>query len=123
MIPIAQPLADENTTKRIQKVMKERRGTGKVHRGIKHCQKMVLKNTNGILVLAADTTPMDLITHLPALCEERNIPYIFVHTRHSLKVVNPKSVLVTCCFIEVDDYMADERVQRVVARCLYNANG
>ena len=38
----------------------------------------------GIVVLAADISPMDVISHIPILCEDHNIPYIFVTSRAEL---------------------------------------
>lgn len=34
-----------------------------------------------ILVLAANIYPMDVISHIPVLCEENKIPYIFVSSK------------------------------------------
>lgn len=41
-------------------------------------------NASGIVVIAADISPMDVISHLPVLCEDHNIPYIFVQSRAEL---------------------------------------
>jgi H/ACA ribonucleoprotein complex subunit 2 len=38
----------------------------------------------GIVILAADISPMDVISHIPVLCEDHNIPYIFVQSRAEL---------------------------------------
>jgi len=35
-------------------------------------------------VIAGDISPIDVITHLPVLCEEANIPYIFVPSKEEL---------------------------------------
>jgi H/ACA ribonucleoprotein complex subunit 2 len=35
-------------------------------------------------VLAADISPMDVISHIPVLCEDHGIPYIFVSSRAEL---------------------------------------
>lgn len=120
MIPIAQPLASANTVKRIQKMIKEKRQTPKLHRGIKHCQKAVVRCPKGLLILCADITPMDLITHLPGICEEKNIPYIFVGSKQDLKIASPKSECVTCCFVEVESYSESERTAKIVAESCYN---
>lgn len=120
MIPIAQPLASMNTVKRIQKIIKEKRHTPQLHRGIKHCQKAVLRYARGLLVLCADITPMDLITHLLGICEEKNIPYIFVESKRDLKIASPKSDCVTCCFVEVDSYSGCERMEKVVKESCYS---
>jgi H/ACA ribonucleoprotein complex subunit 2 len=38
----------------------------------------------GVVVLAADISPMDVISHIPVLCEDHGIPYIFVPSRAEL---------------------------------------
>jgi H/ACA ribonucleoprotein complex subunit 2 len=38
----------------------------------------------GIVILAADISPMDVISHIPVLCEDHNVPYIFVTSRAEL---------------------------------------
>ncbi len=39
---------------------------------------------HGIVILAADISPMDVISHIPVLCEDHNIPYVFVPSRAEL---------------------------------------
>ena len=34
-----------------------------------------------IMVLAANIAPIDVISHIPVLCEENDIPYIFVSSK------------------------------------------
>jgi H/ACA ribonucleoprotein complex subunit 2 len=38
----------------------------------------------GIVILAADISPMDVISHIPILCEDHNVPYVFVTSRAEL---------------------------------------
>lgn len=38
----------------------------------------------GVVVLAADISPMDVISHIPVLCEDHGVPYIFVPSRAEL---------------------------------------
>lgn len=51
----------------------------------------------GIVVIAADISPMDVISHIPVLCEDHNVPYIFVTSRAELgaaaKTKRPTSVV------------------------------
>jgi len=43
------------------------------------------KNTRGEeIILAADTEPLAILLHLPLLCEDKNVPYIFVPSRAAL---------------------------------------
>lgn len=39
---------------------------------------------HSVIVIAADISPMDVISHIPVLCEDHNIPYIFVTSRTEL---------------------------------------
>ena len=36
------------------------------------------------MILAADISPMDVISHIPVLCEDHNVPYVFVTSRAEL---------------------------------------
>ncbi|CAD26004.1 HIGH MOBILITY GROUP-LIKE NUCLEAR PROTEIN (HMG2) [Encephalitozoon cuniculi GB-M1] len=96
MIPIASPLASESTEEMIAKLVRSQAERGGLATGIKKCQKRVLEGSKGLLVLTADTTPMDLITHLPALCEDRGTKYVFVRSKSSI----PNGF--TCVFLEMD---------------------
>jgi H/ACA ribonucleoprotein complex subunit 2 len=40
--------------------------------------------TNSLMVLAGNITPIDVITHLPVLCEDKDIPYIYVPYKEDL---------------------------------------
>lgn len=66
-------------------------------RGVKECVKAIRKSPvatpatlassappPGIVVLAADISPMDVISHIPVLCEDHNLPYLFVPSRAEL---------------------------------------
>jgi H/ACA ribonucleoprotein complex subunit 2 len=63
-------------------------------RGVKEVVKALRKSTPssttsssspiGVVILAADISPMDVISHIPVLCEDHNIPYIYVTSRAEL---------------------------------------
>ena len=36
------------------------------------------------MILAGNITPIDVITHIPILCEEKDIPYIYVPAKEHL---------------------------------------
>lgn len=38
----------------------------------------------GVVILAGDISPPDVISHIPVLCEDVNVPYIFVTSRAEL---------------------------------------
>lgn len=51
----------------------------------------------GICIIAADVSPADVISHIPVLCEENHIPYVFVRSRMELGIAaetkKPTSVI------------------------------
>jgi H/ACA ribonucleoprotein complex subunit 2 len=96
MIPIARPLASAEVQQRIVKLISKRDGK-KLRTGVKACQKAIEGGMDGLLVLTADTTPMDLISHLPVLCEEEQVKYVFVGRKKDL----PRSY--TCVFLEKEE--------------------
>ncbi|KAG5858998.1 ribosomal protein L7Ae [Encephalitozoon hellem] len=104
MIPIASPLASEPVEEVIAKLISEQAERSTLSTGIKKCQKRILEGSKGLLVLTADTTPMDLITHLPALCEDRGVKYIFVRKKSSI----PGRF--TCVFLEMDGGDASNKI-------------
>ena len=37
-----------------------------------------------VVFIAGDISPIDVITHLPVLCEDHNIPYVYVPSKEDL---------------------------------------
>lgn len=37
-----------------------------------------------LVIFAGDVTPVDIMCHMPAVCEEKNIPYIYTPSRLEL---------------------------------------
>lgn len=53
-----------------------------------------------LLVLAADITPIDIISHLPVMSEDAGIPYVFVTSKeelgHASSTKRPTSCVMVC---------------------------
>jgi H/ACA ribonucleoprotein complex subunit 2 len=75
---IASPLASEKLTKKLFKVVKKASKAKHLKRGIKEVVKAIRKGNKGIVMLAGDISPVDVITHIPVYCEENGIPYVYV---------------------------------------------
>ncbi|KAI0885572.1 L30e-like protein [Annulohypoxylon maeteangense] len=93
LVPFAKPLADEKATKKVMKTVRKAAKHKTLKRGVKEVVKSLRKspasgpgNTSfpGVVVLAGDISPMDVISHIPVLCEDVNVPYIFVTSRAEL---------------------------------------
>mmetsp|Transcript_33066 Transcript_33066/g.29302 ORF Transcript_33066/g.29302 Transcript_33066/m.29302 type:complete len:113 (+) Transcript_33066:7-345(+) len=83
--PIATPVASDKLTTKLLKLTKKMTKDKKVKKGIKETTKATKKKgSNGIVLIAADISPVDVITHLPLICEAANIPYIYVPSREAI---------------------------------------
>ncbi len=54
-----------------------------VRRGVKETVKAVRKGQAGLVIIAADISPIDVLSHLPILCEDKGVPYMYVRSRDS----------------------------------------
>ncbi|RYP58950.1 hypothetical protein DL770_010324 [Monosporascus sp. CRB-9-2] len=94
LVPFARPLADEKGTKKIMKTVRKAAKHKTLKRGVKEVVKSLRKSPvagpgnpssfPGVVVLAGDISPADVISHIPVLCEDVNAPYIFVASRAEL---------------------------------------
>ncbi|KAH9509482.1 snoRNA-binding protein [Bulinus truncatus] len=82
--PIARPLATKRLTRKLYKLINKAKGKNSLYKGIKEVQKRLRKGDTGIVVLAGDVSPMDIITHIPVMCEERDIPYCYTPSKSEL---------------------------------------
>merc|ERR1711934_1300360 len=82
--PFCEPLAEPKLAKKLFKVIKKATKTKQVLRGVKEVVKAVRKGTKGVCVIAGNISPMDVISHLPVLCEDNDIPYIYVRSKEDL---------------------------------------
>ena len=58
--------------------------TGVVRKGTNEATKAVERSIAKLVVIAEDVDPPEVIAHLPLLCEERKIPYVFVSNKDKL---------------------------------------
>ncbi|KAF8309591.1 L30e-like protein [Clavulina sp. PMI_390] len=98
--PIAKPLAGDKLNKKLHKTVKKAAKLRLVKRGVKEVVKSLKKGEKGILVLAGDITPLDIISHLPLLAEEASVPYVFVASKeelgHASATKRPTSCVMIC---------------------------
>ena len=58
--------------------------TGKIKKGTNEVTKVVERNTAKLVVTAKDVNPPEITMHLPALCEEKKIPFVEVEKKEDL---------------------------------------
>ncbi len=58
--------------------------TGHVRKGTNETTKAVERAQAKLVIIAQDVDPPEVVAHLPLLCEERKIPYVFVPKKEKL---------------------------------------
>ncbi len=58
--------------------------TGAVRKGTNEATKAVERANAKLVVIAEDVDPPEVVAHLPLLCEERKIPYVFVPSKEKI---------------------------------------
>ena len=58
--------------------------TGIVRKGTNEATKAVERAQAKLVVIAEDVDPPEVIAHLPMLCDERKIPYVFVPSKEKI---------------------------------------
>jgi U4/U6 small nuclear ribonucleoprotein SNU13 len=46
--------------------------------------KTLNRGISEFIVCAADAEPLEILLHLPLLCEDKNVPYVFIRSKQGL---------------------------------------
>jgi large subunit ribosomal protein L7Ae len=65
-------------------VVEGARDTGALRKGTNEVTKLIERGQAKLVVLAEDVQPEEVVAHIPLLCEEKGIPYIYVPTKQDL---------------------------------------
>lgn len=68
----------------ILRVVETARNTGSIKKGTNETTKAIDKGLAKFVVIAEDVEPEEIVMHLPALCEEKKVPYAYVPSKIEL---------------------------------------
>ena len=89
--------------------------SGVVRKGTNEATKAVERAQAKLVVIAEDVDPPEVVAHLPLLCEERKIPYLFVPSKE--KIGSALGIDVPCasaCIIKEGD--ASGLIKEIITR-------
>jgi H/ACA ribonucleoprotein complex subunit 2 len=119
--PIATPLANKKLQKKLFKLVSKSTKAKSVKRGVKEAVKAIKKGQKGLVVLAGDISPIDVLSHIPVLCEESNIPYVFVRSKNELGTA-AGTKRSTCCIQVLPPSKDDKKIKELFKFCSAEAN-
>ncbi|CAO3587406.1 unnamed protein product [Absidia cylindrospora] len=118
-------MAEDKLTKKIHKTIKKASKAKHVRRGVKEVGKALRKGEKGLVVIAGDISPIDVIAHLPVLCEDSNVPYVFVPSKEQLgesaSTKRPTSVTMVVLGGQKKDLTAAEEYKEMYDDCFAQA--
>ncbi|SOV78091.1 splicing factor, putative [Plasmodium sp. gorilla clade G3] len=78
------PLASPELTNQILDVIQRATVYRQLKRGANEAVKSLHKGISELVVLAADAKPLEIISHIPLVCEDKNTPYVYVRSKMAL---------------------------------------
>ena len=78
--PKAFPLADSALTQQILDVVQQSQNLRQLKKGANEATKTLNRGISEFIIMAAD----EILLHLPLLCEDKNVPYVFVSSKAAL---------------------------------------
>ncbi|XP_035718535.1 H/ACA ribonucleoprotein complex subunit 2-like protein [Vespa mandarinia] len=79
---IAKPMASRKLAKKIYKCIKKAsKHRTYLRNGLKDVQKHIRKGEKGLVIFAGDVFPIEIMCHLPIVCEDKDIPYCYTPSR------------------------------------------
>lgn len=72
------PVADSKFTVKLLDLLQQSFHYKQLKKGVNETIKQLNRGTSEMVIMAADTKPIEILMNLPALCDEKNVPYCFV---------------------------------------------
>ncbi|BFZ61575.1 RNA binding protein snu13 [Saitoella coloradoensis] len=82
--PKAFPLADAQLSQQILDLVQQASHYKQLKKGANEATKTLNRGIAEFIVMTADTEPIEILLHLPLLCEDKNVPYVFVPSKSAL---------------------------------------
>ncbi|CAG5135364.1 unnamed protein product [Candidula unifasciata] len=120
----AYPLADQTLTKQILELVQQASNYKQLKRGANEATTTLNRGQAEFIVLTADAEPIEILLHLPLLCEDKNVPYIFVRSKQWGRKSVSQSVsrpVIACSVIQKEgSQLRNQRqsIQRNIERLL-----
>ena len=82
--PKAYPLAESDLTVAILDLVQQATNYKQLKKGANEATKTLNRGISELIIMAADTEPLEILLHLPLLCEDKNVGYVFVSSKIAL---------------------------------------
>nr|ARW29620.1 NHP2L [Corythucha ciliata] len=120
--PKAYPLADAALTAKILNLVQQALNYKQLRKGANEATKTLNRGLAEFVVMAADTEPLEILLHLPLLCEDKNVPYVFIRSKQALGRACGVSRPIIACAVTINEGSQlkpqIEKIQQSIERLL-----
>jgi len=112
--PKAYPLADSELTVTILDLVQQAQNYKQLKKGANEATKTLNRGITDLIVMAADAEPLEILLHLPLLCEDKNVPYVFVPSKVALgRACGVSRPVVSCSILSNETSQLTSQIQNV----------
>ena len=97
------PLADADLTVALLDLVQQATNYKQTKKGANEATKTLNRGISELIIMAADAEPIEILLHLPLLCEDKNVPYVFVRSKQALGRACGVSRPVIACSVTVNE--------------------
>jgi U4/U6 small nuclear ribonucleoprotein SNU13 len=112
--PKAFPLADASLSNTILDLVQTVSHYKQLKRGANEATKTLNRGISELIIMAADAEPLEILLHLPLLCEDKNVPYVFVPSKQALgRACGVSRPVVAASIINSEGSELDSQIQAI----------
>ncbi|KAL3772716.1 hypothetical protein ACHAWU_004961 [Discostella pseudostelligera] len=97
------PLADADLTIALLDLVQQATNYKQTKKGANEATKTLNRGISEMIIMCADAEPIEILLHLPLLCEDKNVPYVFVPSKIALGRACGVSRPVIACSITTNE--------------------
>ncbi len=94
--------------------LEKAKDTGKIRKGTNEVTKAVERGVGKLVFIGSDVNPPEIVMHLPMICEEKGIPYLFISKAEIGESIGLHVSSASACIVE--EGKAKELVSEVVEK-------
>ncbi|KAF0990509.1 hypothetical protein HZS_3253, partial [Henneguya salminicola] len=110
--PKAYPLADNQLSIKLMNIVNQAENYKQLRKGANEATKCLNRGIAEFIVLAADAEPIEILLHLPLLCEDKNVPYVFVRSKIALgRACGVSRPVIACAITHIDGSQLKSQIE------------
>lgn len=114
--PKAYPFAPQSLSKAILSLVQQSCDYKQLKRGANESTKSLNRGQAQLIVMAADTEPIEILMHIPLLCEDKNVHYVFVGSKQGLgRACGVTRPVICCSIIEEENSQLEAPIRKMQA--------